>query len=411
MRTASSCYMQNQILSGPSHVLFTLLIFILSKNLHATPFELLVIAWMKPITSLVSFYMGSILHGRSHLIRPYLIFNIFLGALPCLFYPFIDNVSFYIGSYAIHMITQRAQTPAWCELLKSSTDLPKMSKIISRGTSIYYFISMFLPPIVSCWLENESWKTLFVLVSLLQFVNIIPLIFMKYTPRLSEFPAELQSVNKSPQHLLEEVFAPIKKGLRLLRQNPAFSHYLFLYFLGGAGIVLMQPILPVFFKDYLDISFKELTLAFSLCKGLSFLASSPIWAKYVTHVTLYRLNAYMNIFTSLFMAGLLASLFGVEWLYVGYLCYGTMQAGSELSWNMSGPIFSNKEDSTAFSSLNLLLVGVRGCICPLFGYLICTYAGVIAVFITTICLCLIGAIYGFWLDAKFSLVNNRVAKA
>jgi hypothetical protein len=48
------------------------------------------------------------------------------------------------------------------------------------------------------------------------------------------------------------------------------------------------------------------------------------------------------------------------WLYAAYL-YGAMQGGSELSWKLSGPIFAKDKHSTPFSSLNLVLVGARGC--------------------------------------------------
>ncbi len=206
--------------------------------------------------------------------------------------------------------------------------------------------------------------------------------------------------------LFQRIIDPFKKGWQLLRQNPAFCHYLFLYFLGGAGIVLLHPVLPIYFKEHLDLSYQQLTLAFSFCKGLSFLASSPVWAKYMPYISLYRLNAYMNIFTSLFVIGLLAASFGIGWIYAGYICYGTMQGGCKLSWNLSGPIFSKENDSTTYSSLNLLLIGIRGCICPFLGYLLFSYCGALLTFMTTLCLCLIGTIYGIWLDAKYSVQNQ-----
>ena len=131
----------------------------------------------------------------------------------------------------------------------------------------------------------------------------------------------------------------------------------------------------------------------------------------MSHISLYRLNAYTNLLTSLFIGGVLASCMGVEWLYAGYLCYGAMQGGSELSLSLSGPIFSKEKESTAYSSLNLLLIGVRGCICPFLGFLILTYAGVIPVFLTTLSLCLIGIVYGLWLDAKYAPKRVRESAA
>jgi len=398
MKSAAFYYLQSRILCGPGQVLFTLLIFILNKELHATPFQLMVFACLKPITSLFSFYVSSLTFDRPHQsVRTYLIANTIIGCAPCLFFPLFDNVWFYIVSYAIYTITMRAKEPIWIEYLKCNLELPQMSKTVSRGASIIYFMSMFLPPVLSFWLDGHIWKSLFFLFALLQLVNaaaIFSLVDGKQTIRFKE--------SKSGISILD----PLKKGYQLLKDNRPFCHYLFLFFLGGAGIVAIQPILPIYFNEQLNLSYAQLTLAFSFCKGISFLPSSPIWAKYVTCISLYRLNALMNLLTTFFMAALLAASFGMEWLYVGYLCYGAMQGGSEQSWNMSGPIFSNNKCSTAYSSLNLLLVGIRGCICPFLGYLLFSLLGIIPMLIIVLGICLISVFYGFWLDSKYAQRNN-----
>lgn len=393
MKSPLFTYLQNRILSAPNEVLFTFLIFILSKSLHATAFQLMIVACAKPITSLFSFYASSILHNKPHFIRPYIIVNKLLGALPCFFFPFTDNIWFYIVSYIIFMITKRAQEPAWIEFLKSHLELPKMGKIVSYGAAVTYTVSMLLPLLVSGWLDEGIWKTIYLLIAVLQLMTLVPVFFLKIGPHTI--------------HLQERVVPPLKRGWNLLRDNPPFTHYLLLYCLGGVGIVLTQPILPNFFNEYLELSYKQLTLAFSFCKGISFLVSSPIWTKYMPYMSIYRMNAYMNVFTCLFMVGVLAAITGTQWLYVAYLCYGTMQGGCELSWNMSGPIFSKKNDSTLYSSLNLLLVGVRGCICPFLGYILFTYFGVIPTFLTALATCLIGTAYGLWLDRKYAINSSN----
>lgn len=378
-------FLINRILCGPNEILFTLLIFILSKNLHATPFQITVMVALKPLTSLFSFYVSTFLYDKSYRIRPYLIANMFIGALPCIFFPFVENVWFYLASYALFMITKRAQEPAWMEFLKSHLELQQMSKAVSKGTSITYFISMFLPPILSFWLEGEIWKTLFVFFGLLQFLSAASIF-------------GIRCGIKSSQSMLKFDSAPLKKAWQLLRYDVAFSHYLFLFFLGGAGIVALQPILPHYFNFHLGLSYTQLTLAFSFCKGVSFLVSSPIWSKYINRITLYRVNVLMNFLTCLFIGGLLAAIYNMKWVYVAYLCYGAMQGGCDLSWSLSGVIFSKKNDSSPYSSLNLILVGIRGCICPYLGYLLYNAMGPLPVFIMAFCLCLVGIFYGLWLD-------------
>lgn len=371
--------------------MFTLLIFILSKNLSATPLQLLVMACLKPTTSIISFYISSTLHAGFHSLPPYIFVNAFIGVVACLCYPFVDNAWYYIASYAIYMIAKRAQEPAWIELLKSNLSLPEMIKTVSRGSSIAYFINICLPIILSFWLE-EMWKLLFLGGACLQLMHACCIL------RLKIAAVEI-SVRPTQTSLHRAIVDPLRQGWKLLKFNPLFSHYLLLFFLGGAGIVAIQPILPNYFNENLKLSYTQLSLGFSFCKGLSFLCSSPLWAKYAAHISLYRLNVFMNILTCFFIIGMWAASWHVEWLYAGYLCYGAMQGGCELSWNLSGPIFSKKEDSAPYSSLNLILVGIRGCICPILSYFLCMHGGATLVFMVAFCICFVAIFYGLWLDA------------
>jgi hypothetical protein len=78
-------------------------------------------------------------------------------------------------------------------------------------------------------------------------------------------------------------------------------------------------------------------------------------------------------------------------LYLAYALYGVMQAGSDLSWNMSGPIFAKDEDSTPFSETNVLAVGIRGCIVPSLGALLYSATNVTTVMVAGSLLCVLAA--------------------
>jgi hypothetical protein len=66
-----------------------------------------------------------------------------------------------------------------------------------------------------------------------------------------------------------------------------------------------------------------------------------------------------------------------------------MQAGSELSWNMSGPYFAKDLDSSSYSSLNVLTVGIRGCIAPVIGTLIGSLTNTTVVMSIALLLCVV----------------------
>lgn len=85
-----------------------------------------------------------------------------------------------------------------------------------------------------------------------------------------------------------------------------------------------------------------------------------------------------------------------------------MQAGCELSWNLSGPYFAKESESTFYSSINLAFVGLRGCLCPFIGQLIFIYSNSMTLFICAGLLCLMSGLYALWLnyEHKFKILYN-----
>lgn len=398
MSAIPKLYIFNRLMTGPLEIIFTLLIFIMSKNLGATALHLTLIAYVKPISSLFAFYVSSLIFDHPKRIRPYLVINTIIGCLPCLCYPFIESPWFYIASYAVFMVTSKAVYPAWIEVLKSNTTMPVFTKTVSYGNSAFYFMSIVLPVIIGLLMDtlDDVWRYLFVGFALLKIMNLFVVFAIKTD---IEIPA--------PKPFLD----PLKKGWGLLKEKPAFAHYLALFFVGGAGIIGSQSILPLYFKDDLNLSYSELALAFSFCKGVSFVLTSPYWSKYSARISLYLMNSLLNLFTILFFILLIAAKGHTNLLYLAYLSYGVMLGGCELSKDLSGPYFSGSENSTIYSSMNLALVGIRGCICPFLGTLLFAYTGSVTVFIAAAIICALGSVYGLWIDRRYSAPVSAGANA
>lgn len=398
MRSASVSYYLYTILVSPLEVLFTLLIFILSVSLGATPFQLMIMTCLKPITSFVSFYLGALLSNSSFSLRRYLIVNLIVGTVPCIFFPFVNNVWYYIASYALFMITLRAAYPAWIEILKRHTELQNLSHVVSRGNSIYYGVMILFPPLIAVYLDQNPliWKIIFITCAISRILSILVL------SRIEMDTTETQNP-KTKFNLKKQLFDPLYKGFQLLKKKPQFGNYLALFFIGGAGIIGIQSILPIYFKKDLHLSYTELAMAFSFCKGVSFITTSSIWAKFLNRSSIFMLNSFMNLFSCLFLALITASSFETSFLYPAYLFYGVMQAGCQISWNMSGAIFSDSEESSFYSSMNLALVGVRGIICPAVFFVLFSLSNANIVFLSAFILCFLGILYGVTLDRRYTL--------
>jgi hypothetical protein len=133
--------------------------------------------------------------------------------------------------------------------------------------------------------------------------------------------------------------------------------------------MLAMPAIPGFLTK-LNLSYTELFISLSVLKGLGFIATSSHWARLLAkrHISFVSIAVFLGF--SLFLLALLLASFDRNWVYAAYLFYGMAQAGSHLIWHLSGSIFSGKEPSFQYSSVNVLAVGLRGCIAPLLGGII-----------------------------------------
>lgn len=140
----------------------------------------------------------------------------------------------------------------------------------------------------------------------------------------------------------------------------------------------------------------------TLCKGVGFAISSPLWSRWLNRTDIYRFLSRVTAVAMLFPIGLILAQTSLVWLYLAYILYGIMQAGSELGWNLSGPIFAKQEDSSPYSSVNVLTVGLRGCVIPPLGSFLCLWGSSHVVM-------MLGAILCFLATVSMSVYGKKCA--
>ena len=347
-------------LSAPLEALWLLLAFLFCKELGASPLQVTVLVAMKPISALGAFYGSVLILGRRARLKSYLIGVTLGGLLPCLLFPFVDNLWFFIAANGCFWISSRALILAWGEIFKLNLKHEERGKAFSRGSSLHSIIHIIIPILISPWLDFDpsSWKWIFFLLALVQAFNLILI-------RGLPIPEGAKTAPPRPSWLL-----PWKQGIALLKERKDFRHFQWVFFLGGGGLIMMHPVLPFFFKETLSLSYTEVSLATSVAKGLFFALSSSYWAKLYTKLPIYSFNTLVTSLAAGFAFLLILSPWIPSGLFLAYALYGVMQAGSEMSWNLSGPLFAKDGESTLFSSVNVACVGVRGSIAPFIGELL-----------------------------------------
>lgn len=358
------------LLNTPFWALFGMLPFILYKDLHGTPFQVAAMITLKPMVSLFSLYWSSWVNKRRDRLVKNVMWGTVLGHLPFLFFPFVDSPWYFIAAFGFYMMTARGTIPAWMEILKLNIPKGERERIFAFSSAFEYVGAGLLPFILGALLDgyHQSWRWIFPCVALIA----IAALFLQRKIFIA-IEEKTNSPETLPLTLKKHLLKPWREAWQLLMERKDFAIMQAGFMLGGSGIMIIQPALPMFFMDALHLSYTELAIALTLCKGIGFAATSSLWSRWLNQIDIYTFLAGVTGVAALFPIGLFLAQLHLGWLYLAYILYGIMQAGSELGWNFSGPIFAKQEDSSLYSSVNILTVGLRGCLIPPLGSLFCFY--------------------------------------
>lgn len=367
-KSTRAAFLWSRILRTPFWSIYILLPFILYKDLHATPLQIGVIVALKPSVSLLSMYWASWIKNRRDLLVPNVIWASILGLLPFFLFPFVNSAWFLIFSFGFFMVLHRGVVPAWMELMKLNLPEASRHRIFAWGSAFGYLGEGILPFCFGWILDDyyEAWRWIFPISAL---IAMIPVLFQYRI----QVPEDVKPREESATISLKEILVrPWKNSWHLIATRPDFRGFQVGFMFGGMGLMFMQSVLPAFFVGVLNLSYTELGVALTLCKGIGFALTSEMWARWMDRIDIYRFSSIVTLIAFAFPLILLGAQYQIVWLYIAYIVYGAMQAGSEMCWNLSGPVFAKNEDSTLFSGVNLIAGGLRGCIAPALGLMLCS---------------------------------------
>jgi MFS family permease len=334
---------------------------------------------LKPVVTILSFYWSAGLKGRTKKLKSNLLWAGFWMRAPFLLCWWIDSPWYVIAAAVNYMFFYRAGIPAWLEIIKRNIGEGK-GKAFSLSAGLGYAEGVVLALGCGGLLDRDPglWRLMFFGSAVIGLITL----FVQ-----SKIVIEGEDVAEERPSLKELIVRPWRDSYRLMRGRVDFSQFQWGFMVCGFGLMLIQPVLPLFIVDVLGVSYLEMAGAISVAKGLGFALSSPIWAKWIDRVNLFKMASFVFVAIGLFTIVLCFSVWSVVWLYVAYFWYGVGQGGSHLVWNLSGPIFAGKDESSRYTGVNVVLAGLRGAVAPPLGGWLAVALGPVQVLVVGGALC------------------------
>jgi len=376
--------------SEPLIAVYSLMPVILRKELGATLLQIALFTMLSPVLSVLSFYWGAWLSFRKHQLLSNFIGAWVLARIPFLFFPYIDTFWAMFVSCGIYQLFSRAATPALMEILKRN--IPQKNR--EYVFSLYYVLSVVEGILISLLLTqvltlcDDNWRMLFLICSLISLTSLFVQLQIKIPSNKDDSNVKLATKNK--------LTTPIKESVKLIQSRPDFATFQWGFMIGGFALMLISPARSLFIADLLPVSIADLTTARCMFVGLGMAGSALIWKKALEIYGIHKLTPWILVGFGLYPLFLLLASVHIAWFYLSHLAYGIAQGGSHLVWHLSGTIFAGDQNSTPFTTTNILMIGLRGAIGPALGGLLCYTCGPVVVL-------LIGTLMGLcggWLLLK-----------
>ncbi len=380
------------LLTEPLFTLYSFLVFILYKDLGASAFQIALLTMLKPVVTILSFYWSAGLKGKAKKLKSNVLWAGFFMRAPFLLCPWVDSAWFVIAAAANYMFFYRAGLPAWLEIIKRNMGDGR-GRIFSISSALGYAEGVVLALACGGLLDKDPglWKVMFFGAAVVGLMSLAV---------QSRIEVEGEDLVEERPSLRELVVRPWRDSYQLIKRRPDFSRFQWGFMVSGFGLMLIQPALPLFAVDILGVSYLEMAGAISIAKGLGFALSSPLWARWIDRANVLKMASLVFFSFGIFTAFLSLSLWGIFWFYLAYFLYGVGQGGSHLVWNMSGPIFAGKDESSRYTGVNVALAGLRGAVAPPLGGWLAVLCGPVQVLMMGGALCVYSSVR--MLQSKFA---------
>lgn len=373
----------------PFVALFTLIGFILKKELNASMFALSFFATLSPVISFFSFFWGSYVTKNERSLLPNLIGAWVLGRVAFLFLPFTSSVWYLIFAAACYQLFYRASTPAFIEILKQNVQKKERPSFFSSIYILSFIESIFLGLFIGRLLDQSSlnFKTMFALAA---FISMTSIFFQRKIP----MPVSEKNQKAKKISFKDAILLPIAESFHLIKKTKEFFHFQMGFMIGGFGLMIINPALIIFYSDTLDLTHQNLTYARYIFMGCGVLISTYFWQKALKKSSILLMTFFIIFGFSLFPIFILLSKHSFFFLYLAFFIYGIFQAGSHLVWHLSGTLFAQEEESSSkYTAANVLMVGIRGLIGPFLGGALTCAVGSQPTLVLGSLICFLGATY------------------
>ncbi|MDD3104053.1 MAG: MFS transporter, partial [Candidatus Cloacimonetes bacterium] len=346
--------------------------------------QLMLMTMISPISNFLSIWWGRLFERSRYKSRYFLFAGVF-GRLVLLYAIWLTTMNEYLVMTGLMFSANSLLIPAQNTIYQKNIRVKRRASVYGYALSIGVGVSITLAFLAGRLLDNseDSFRWILAISGVAGFISCFLLSRIKIKQPL------IDPTLVKPKIKLCDVFIdPVLRTRKLLRENKAFACFERSFTLYGMGFIMMQPVIPIYMVDRLQLSYTSNFLAKGILSQIGMLLLSPILGKLHDKMHPFR---YIGFSFALLMAFPLLFVLSSIWagesaiavgiVFLAYSIFGIAMTGVNMAWNMSSIFFAGAQDAAMYQSVHVTLSGVRGLLAPLLGFTLLRIINIEAVFI------------------------------
>ncbi len=388
-----------------AYVLFP---FVLAKSLGASAGLVTLAVTMDTAGMLLALYWGHLMARQGR--RRWLLRGGLGGRLVLLLAPLATTAWAYVALLGVVHFFGAMVYPAVNGILQANLPADRRGRVFGRGALIQNLSTAATSLIVGWLLDKDPtlYRWIFPVMGCAGFVYLL---ILARLPRPADDdtldpppawrdvlrPPRPVRADLSPAKILAAAVGPFRDALRTFRGDRPYLWYETNFMLYGMAFMMLNPVVPLYFTERLDLGYDEISTARVLIASVGVALLGPVMGRFMDRFHPVRLcvlafGLLAGYPAALALAEGAVGLAPVTMAYLAFGVYALAMSGVNVAWHVGSITFAPTGQGGYYQGIHVTMVGIRGVIGPLTGFTVLRLMGYREVFIVAGIFCLLASV-------------------
>jgi MFS family permease len=406
-RLTTRRYLTGMVFQGVWWAGYILFPFVLAKSLQASGALVTLAVTMDTAGMMLALYWGHLMAHSGR--RRWLLRGGLGGRLILLLMPLATTPVAYVALLGVVHFFGSIVYPAVNGILQANLPADRRGRVFGQGALIQNLSTAATSLAVGALLHRDPslYRFIFPVMGCAGFVYLL---ILARLPR----PADDETVDPPPG--LVEIFrlprfdtglrlagvisalaTPFRDAVQTYRGNRAYLWFETNFMLYGMAFMMLNPVVPLFFTERLNLGYDEISNARVLIASLGVAVLGPVMGRFMDRFHPVRLcvlafGLLAGYPVALALAESVPGLAPVTMAYLAFGVYALAMSGVNVAWHVGSITFAPAGQGGYYQGIHVTMVGVRGVIGPLTGYAVLRLLGFREVFVAAGIFCLLASV-------------------